>query len=125
MVNPLKQEFDETTIGDLLVIERVVVDAAHRGHGLALFMIEAADSVINGNMSACIVKPFPLQFEDGLAPGRRRLALQSRPHNRSTRRLKMPPRKQPSGPPRSPRQWRSSGRSTGGSGFAGTKKLST
>ena len=49
--------------GDIQVINRVEVKPAHRGHGLALFMIEAADSVINGDTSLCILKPFPLQFE--------------------------------------------------------------
>jgi hypothetical protein len=32
--------------------------------GLGLFMIEAADAVINGQMSLCVIKPFPLQYEE-------------------------------------------------------------
>ena len=54
---------EEEFAGDIQVINRVEVKPAHRGHGLALFMIEAADSVINGHMSLCILKPFPLQFQ--------------------------------------------------------------
>lgn len=50
-------------MGDLQVINRVVVDPAHRGHELGLFMIEAADAVVNSHMSAHIIKPFLLQFE--------------------------------------------------------------
>lgn len=53
--------------GDVQVIERMVVDPAHRGHRLGLFMIEAANEVINGHMSVQIVNPFPLQFETDAA----------------------------------------------------------
>jgi len=55
--------------GDLQVINRMVVDPAHRGHGLGLFMIEAADIVVNGYMSAQILKPYPLQFEGHIRYG--------------------------------------------------------
>jgi len=54
---------DEVLQGDLQVIERMEVHPAHRGLGLGLFMIEAADHVINGHCSAQVIKPFPLQFE--------------------------------------------------------------
>ena len=60
------QEFDLS--GDLQHVERMGVDPAHRGLGLGLFMIEAADHVINGQMSTQVIKPFPLQFEGG--PGK-------------------------------------------------------
>lgn len=63
VVRPLRDEFAESMQGDVQIVERVVVDRAHRGYGLALFMLEAADTVINGCMSAQILKPFPLQFE--------------------------------------------------------------
>lgn len=36
---------EEKTAGDLLVIDLVRIHPAHRGHGLGLFLIEAADSV--------------------------------------------------------------------------------
>jgi GNAT superfamily N-acetyltransferase len=49
--------------GDLQVIEELVLDPAHRGHGLGLFLIEAADCVINGHSSTQIIQPFPLQFQ--------------------------------------------------------------
>jgi len=55
--------------GGLRLFERMVVALAHRGHGLGLFIIEAADTVINGHMSAQIVKPFPLQFESNAGFG--------------------------------------------------------
>jgi hypothetical protein len=63
VVEGLEDSCDDVAQGDIQVIERVVTDPAHRGHGLGLFMIEAADTVINGHMSAQILKPFPLQFE--------------------------------------------------------------
>ena len=50
---------------DLQVVERVTVDPAHRGHGLGLFMIEAANKVLNGHLSAQVIHPFPLQYEHG------------------------------------------------------------
>jgi len=65
VVGPLMDDFGEEMQGDALVIELIEITPAHRGHRLGLFMIEAADTVINGNMSACIIKPFPLQFEGG------------------------------------------------------------
>ncbi len=36
------------------------------GMGSAI-MIEAPDSVINGHMSLCLTKPFPLQYEKEVA----------------------------------------------------------
>ena len=51
--------------GDLQVVERVTVDPAHRGHGLGLFMIEAANKVLNGHLSAQVIHPSPLQYEHG------------------------------------------------------------
>lgn len=35
----------ETEQGELLIVDRIIIDAAHRGHNLGLFLIEAADSV--------------------------------------------------------------------------------
>jgi hypothetical protein len=62
--------FDGTMEGDLQVVERFTVEPAHRRHGLGLFMLEAADNVINGHMSMQVLKPFPLQFErSSLAAG--------------------------------------------------------
>ena len=55
--------FEEEFQGDLQVVERMLVYPAHRGHGLGLFMLEAADNVINGHMSLQVLKPYPLQFE--------------------------------------------------------------
>lgn len=57
-------DFDEELEGDMLEIGWVVVDPANRRHGLGLFMIEAADTVFNGAQATCVLKPFPLQFED-------------------------------------------------------------
>ena len=54
---------DETLQGDLQLVTHLAVDSAHRGHGLGLFMLEAADNVINGHMSAQAIKPWPLQFD--------------------------------------------------------------
>jgi GNAT superfamily N-acetyltransferase len=54
---------DEAT-NAALIIERMTIAEEHRGHGLGLFLIEAADSVVNGGMSLCFVKPFPLQYEE-------------------------------------------------------------
>lgn len=69
VVHSAEEDFDEEMQGDVLVVERMVVTPAHRGHRLGLFMIEAADTVINGHMSACIIKPYPLQFEGGESYG--------------------------------------------------------
>ena len=63
VVKSWEDGFAEEMQGDLQLINRMVVDPAHRGHGLGLFMLEAADVVVNGHMSAQIMKPFPLQFE--------------------------------------------------------------
>ena len=60
-----KQEDELLEGGDLQLVNRMEVDPAHRGHGLGLFMIEAADHVLNGHMSSQVIKPFPLQFEGG------------------------------------------------------------
>lgn len=56
---------EDTSASDLQLVERVTVDPAHRGHGLGLFMIEAANKVLNGHLSAQVIHPFPLQYEHG------------------------------------------------------------
>ena len=39
------------------------VKKKYRGHGLGLFMVDAAVNVINSDMSLTLLKPFPLQHE--------------------------------------------------------------
>jgi len=66
-VRDLDEGFTGEGQGDEQVIKRMVVNASNRGHRLGLFTIEAANEVVNGNLSVQIVKPFPLQFETALA----------------------------------------------------------
>lgn len=54
----------EITQGETVYIEKLVVRKEFRGHGLGLFMLDAAANVINGHMSLTLINPFPLQYEN-------------------------------------------------------------
>jgi len=55
---------NEITQGEVVYVEKLVVHKEFRGHGLGLFMLDAAVHVINSNMSLTLINPFPLQYED-------------------------------------------------------------
>ncbi|KAF0694326.1 hypothetical protein As57867_014724, partial [Aphanomyces stellatus] len=51
--------------GDVLFVEEIKLAYAFRKCGLGLFLLDQADTVLNGYMSLCLLMPCPLQF---LAP---------------------------------------------------------
>ena len=63
VIQPREEDFDEDLSGNLLYIQTHEIRPAHRGHGLGRWLLEAADAVQNAQMSICVLKPFPLQFE--------------------------------------------------------------
>ena len=62
----------EIVQGDCVFVDHLFVKKEYRGHGLGLFMIDAANNVINSPMSLTLINPFPLQhgsqYRDGLPP---------------------------------------------------------
>jgi hypothetical protein len=49
--------------GDIMYINRIVVDEEYKGMGLGLLLLEACDS-LNSITSLTLIKPFPLQYEN-------------------------------------------------------------
>ncbi len=55
------------TMGDLIIIEKVEIEENHRGKYLGLWLVEAADAVINSYMSLCVLYPRPLYKRNMMA----------------------------------------------------------
>ena len=58
----LEEDNYELTQGDVLLITRVTLDAAHRGHGLGLWMIAAMDAVHGGMQGLCALEAAPIDY---------------------------------------------------------------
>lgn len=55
-------DLEEMLGNDILYVREMYVDHSFRGVGLGLFMLNAADKVINSRTSITVLKPTPLQF---------------------------------------------------------------
>lgn len=65
----IKKNFEIVSVHRMLILEKVIIDAAHRGHNLGLLASRRAIDVFGGASSFVIVKPYPLQFgESGHVP---------------------------------------------------------
>lgn len=49
----------DITCGDILLVDKIHIKEEFRGLGLSLFMLDIADSTLNGNMSTMMLKPDP------------------------------------------------------------------
>lgn len=63
LINNVGDKYDITQ-NDCVFIENLHVKKEYRGHGLGLFMIDAAINVVNSAMSLTLIKPYPLQYDD-------------------------------------------------------------
>ena len=66
---PLLETIEGEDIGQgtMLYINRIVIDREHRGKGLALWLIAAADKLLNDHMSLSVICPHPLN-DNGTVP---------------------------------------------------------